>query len=79
MADRLTKQKFIKNCDAELTPCKLCLFDCGDDDKAECWETAVYNRLAAYEDTGLTPEEIALSILAEMVAIRRRGQRLRVK
>lgn len=58
MAERLTRQKFIKNCDAELTPCKLCSFGCGDEDKAECWEMAVYNRLAAYEDLG-TVEELA--------------------
>ena len=59
MVERLTRQKFIRNCDAELTPCKLCSFDCGDEDKAKCWEMSVYNRLAAYEDTGLTPEELA--------------------
>ena len=58
MAERLTRQKIIRNSDAELTPCKLCSFDCGDEDKAECWEMAVYNRLAAYEDLG-TVEELA--------------------
>ena len=58
MAERLTRQKFIRNCDAELTPCKFCSITCEDEDNENCWEMAVYNRLAAYEDTGLDPEQI---------------------
>lgn len=54
--ERLTRQKFIKGSNEEFTVCELCHMKCKD--KSECWEWAVQERLAAYEDTGLTPEQV---------------------
>lgn len=48
----------------EFTPCSLCYMEgtaaCEIvKDKAKCWEMEVYEKLAKYEDTGLTPEVCA--------------------
>lgn len=57
--ERLTKQKIFDG-SIELTPCDLCYMRDTKSCKGtnECWEMAMYNRLSAYEDTGLTPEQI---------------------
>lgn len=57
--ERLTRQKDPEG--KEFTPCILCymadLLSCKKT-STECWELALYEKLAAYEDTGLTPEEV---------------------
>ena len=54
--ERLTKQKGPDG--KSLTPCSICyMADLPSCKKksSECWELAMYERLAAYEDTGLSP------------------------
>lgn len=58
--ERLTRQKDPEG--KELTPCSLCYMadlPICKNNSAECWELAMYERLAAYEDTKLTPEQCA--------------------
>lgn len=58
--ERLTRQKDPEG--KELTPCSLCYMadlPICKNNSAECWELAMYERLAAYEDTELTPEQCA--------------------
>lgn len=39
--------------------CEQCTGECTDPEIGTCWVRKVVDRLAAYEDTGLLPEEVA--------------------
>lgn len=61
--ERLTRQKGPDGKD--LTPCSLCYMadlPICKKNSGECWELAMYEKLAAYEDTGHEPEEIPAAI-----------------
>lgn len=61
--ERLTRQKGPDG--KELTPCSLCYMadlPICKKNSGECWELAMYERLAAYEDTGHEPDAIPAAI-----------------
>ena len=61
MAERLTDHELDNYNDPGCQNCSdYCWRSCKEDDAVkDCAQRLIYNRLAAYEDTGLTPEEVA--------------------
>ena len=60
MAERLTDHELDNYNDPGCQNCSdYCWRSCKEDDAVkDCAQRLIYNRLAAYEDTGLTPEEV---------------------